>query len=90
MGGIYYVAAAGQYNGLFGMMVSGTASIPVTNTTVQGIMNGTITSLSGSAFVSQPYNFYGDLSMLFYLVNAVLIGYMAGALSGGSTNFNEC
>ncbi len=89
MGGIYYVAAAGQYNGLFGMMVGGTASIPVTNTTVAGIMNGTITSLSGTAFVSQSYNFYGDLSMLFYLVNAVIIGYMAGSLSGGSTNFKR-
>lgn len=35
------------------------------------------------------YNFYGDISMLFYLVNAVIIGYMAGALSGGSTNFKR-
>ena len=89
MGGIYYVAAAGQYNGLFGMMVGGTTSTPISNTTIAGILNGTITSLSGTAFVSQPYNFYGDLSMLFYLVNAVLIGYMAGALSGGSTNFKR-
>jgi hypothetical protein len=36
-----------------------------------------------------PYNFFGDMAMLFYLVNAVIIGYMAGALSGGSTNFKR-
>jgi hypothetical protein len=37
-----------------------------------------------------PYhNFYGDLSMLFYLVNAIIIGYMAGALTNGSTNFKR-
>jgi uncharacterized membrane protein len=27
--------------------------------------------------------------MLFYLVNAVVIGYMAGALTNGSTNFKR-
>ncbi len=35
------------------------------------------------------YNFYGDISMLFYLVNAIIIGYMAGALNNGSTNFKR-
>ena len=85
MGGIYYVAAAGQYNGLFGAMQSTTISI--SNSTLAGIANGTVTSITG--VTSQPYNFYGDLSMLFYLVNAVIIGYMAGSLSGGSTNFKR-
>ncbi len=59
MGGIYYVANAGQYNGIY-------ASAGVTT-----------------------YNFFGDISMLFYLVNAVIIGYMAGALNNGSTNFKR-
>jgi hypothetical protein len=35
------------------------------------------------------YNFFGDVSMLFYLVNAVIIGYMAGAINNGSTNFKR-
>lgn len=35
------------------------------------------------------YNFFGDISMLFYLVNAVIIGYMAGALNNGSTNLKR-
>jgi hypothetical protein len=35
------------------------------------------------------YNFYGDMSMLGYLVNAIIIGYMAGALNNGSTNFKR-
>ena len=35
------------------------------------------------------YNFYGDMSMLSYLVMAVIIGYMAGALSNGSMNFKR-
>jgi len=35
------------------------------------------------------YNFYGDLSMLSYLVMAVIIGYMAGALANGSMNFKR-
>ena len=59
MGGMYYVASAGQYNGLYSSM---------------GITN---------------YNFFGDISMLFYLVNAVIIGYMAGSLNNGSSNFKR-
>jgi hypothetical protein len=59
MGGMYYVASAGQYNGLYSSM---------------GITT---------------YNFFGDISMLFYLVNAVIIGYMAGAICNGSTNFKR-
>ena len=59
MGGMYYVASAGEYNGLY-------SSMGVTT-----------------------YNFFGDVSMLFYLVNAVIIGYMAGSLSGGSSNFKR-
>ena len=58
-GGMYYVASAGQYNGIY-------ASYGVTT-----------------------YNFFGDISMLFYLVNAVIIGYMAGSLNNGSTNFKR-
>jgi hypothetical protein len=38
---------------------------------------------------SPAYNFYGDISMLFYLVNAVIIGYIAGSLNNGSTNFKR-
>ena len=60
MGGMYYVASAGLYNGYYDYI--GTATY---------------------------HNFYGDLSMLFYLVNAVIIGYMAGALSNGSLNFKR-
>ncbi len=59
MGGMFYVASAGQYNGVY-------ATAGVTT-----------------------YNFYGDISMLFYLVNAVIIGYMAGALNNKSTNFKR-
>jgi len=59
MGGLYYVANAGHYNGLFG------------------------------TYGMTEYNYFGDVSMLFYLVNAVIIGYMAGALTNGSTNFKR-
>lgn len=38
---------------------------------------------------SPAYNFYGDISILFYLVNAVIIGYIAGSLTNGSTNFKR-
>ena len=41
------------------------------------------------ASYSPSYNYYGDISLLFYLVNAVIIGYMAGALNNGSTNFKR-
>ena len=61
MGGIYYVANAGQYT-------------------------STLCSYSKEL---TTYNFFGDISMLFYLVNAVIIGYMAGALNNGSTNFKR-
>ena len=59
MGGLYYVAAAGQYNGLY-------AASGVTT-----------------------YNFFGDVSMIFYCVNAIIIGYIAGSLANGSTNFKR-
>ncbi len=59
MGGIYYIASAGHYNGLY-------SSLGVTT-----------------------YNFFGDMSMLFYLVNAVIIGYIAGSLNQGSTSFKR-
>ncbi len=61
MGGMYYVASAGQYTSLYA-------------TYSQGLVN---------------YNFFGDVSMLFYLVNGVIIGYMAGALNNGSSNFKR-
>jgi hypothetical protein len=38
---------------------------------------------------SGHYNFFGDLSMLGYLVCAIIIGYMAGALNNGSTSFKR-
>ena len=59
MGGMYYVAQAGQYNGIY-------AASGVTT-----------------------YNFFGDISILFWLVNGVIIGYMGGALANGSTNFKR-
>ncbi len=50
-------------------------------------------SLSYEAYAAMlgdvHYNFFGDISMLFYLVNAIIIGYMAGALNNGSTNFKR-
>jgi hypothetical protein len=61
MGGLYYVASAGQYTSLYAVSSGGAVN----------------------------YNFFGDVSMLFYLVNAVIIGYMAGALNNGSTNFKR-
>ena len=59
MGGMFYVASAGQYNGVY---------------FAAGVTH---------------WNFFGDPSMMFYLVNAVIIGYMAGALTNGSTNFKR-
>ncbi len=90
MGGIYYVANAGQYNGLYAAYTQNALSIPISADTLAGISNGTITALSGVAAPMPPvYNFFGDISMLFYLVNAIIIGYMAGALNNGSTNFKR-
>ena len=89
MGGIYYVAQAGQYNGLYAMAGGVTVGVPVTNDTLLGIANGSVTFLAGSGYSSVPFNFFGDLSMLFWLVNAVIIGYIAGGLNNGSTNFKR-
>jgi hypothetical protein len=44
---------------------------------------------SYAAYNVFKYNFYGDMSMLCYLVMAVIIGYMAGALANGSMNFKR-
>jgi len=35
------------------------------------------------------YIFYGDMSMLGYLVNAIVIGYIAGSLNNRSTSFKR-
>ena len=35
------------------------------------------------------YNFFGDISMLYWIVYGIMIGYMAGALTSGSTNFKR-
>ena len=61
MGGLYYVASAGQYTSLYAVYSGG----------------------------SVAYNFFGDVSMLFWIVYGVVIGYMAGALNNGSTNFKR-
>src|SRR3990170_3278817 len=50
---------------------------------------GLYTGYYASYDASFYHNFFGDLSMLGYLVNAVIIGYMAGALCNGSTNFKR-
>jgi hypothetical protein len=65
MGGTYYMATAGLYNGYYAYL--------------------------GYTYPNDPiyHNFYGDLSMLFYLVNAIIIGYMAGALNNKSTSFKR-
>ncbi len=59
MGGLFYVASAGHFNGVY------------------------------SAAGVTTYNFFGDISMMFYLVNAIIIGYMAGALNNRSTSFKR-
>ncbi len=60
MGGTYYLASAGLYNGYYSFMPA-----------------------------DVYHNFYGDPSMLFWIVYGVIIGYMAGALNNGSTNFKR-
>lgn len=59
MGGMYYLASAGQYNGVY-------AAAGVTT-----------------------YNFFGDISLLMWILYGVIIGYMAGSLNNGSTNFKR-
>jgi hypothetical protein len=44
---------------------------------------------SYAAYGVFDYNFFGDMSFLFYLVNAIMIGYIAGSLSNGSANFKR-
>jgi hypothetical protein len=36
-----------------------------------------------------PWNFFRDTSVLGYIINGILIGYMAGALNNKSTNFKR-
>jgi hypothetical protein len=61
MGGMYYVASAGQYTSSYAVALNGAVN----------------------------YNFFGDISMLFWIVYGVIIGYMAGSLTNGSTNFKR-
>jgi len=49
---------------------------------------GHYNALYASAGVT-TYNFFGDISMLYWIVYGVIIGYMAGALNNGSTNFKR-
>ncbi len=50
-----------------------------------GLYNGYYASYPADVY----HNFYGDPSMMFWIVYGVLIGYMAGALVNGSTNFKR-
>jgi hypothetical protein len=63
MGGIYYVASAGLYNGYYGTTTNGMGGL--------------------------KYNFFGDISVLMWILYGVSIGYMAGSLANGSTNFKR-
>ncbi len=44
---------------------------------------------SYASYNTFTYNFFGDMSMLGYLVMAVIIGYMAGSLNNGSSSFKR-
>jgi hypothetical protein len=50
---------------------------------------GLYTGYYGSYDSSFYHNFFGDMSVLAWLVNGVIIGYMAGALNNKSTNFKR-
>lgn len=54
-----------------------------------GYSNGSYSAAYGALKIFNTYNFYGDLSMLGYLVMAVIIGYMGGALANGSMDFKR-
>jgi hypothetical protein len=43
----------------------------------------------GTQYIGTQYNFFRDPSMIGYLINGILIGYIAGALVLGSTNFKR-
>jgi hypothetical protein len=42
-----------------------------------------------TGYYAGTQNYYGDMATLGYLVNAIVIGYMAGALNNRSTNFKR-
>ena len=50
-----------------------------------GLYNGYYASYPADVY----HNFYGDPSVMFWIVYGVLVGYMAGALVNGSTNFKR-
>jgi hypothetical protein len=76
MGGTYYLAVAGNSTANYlKYAIMSINNFVAGNTETFGALT--------------PYNFFGDMAMLFYLVNAVIIGYMAGALTNGSTNFKR-
>ena len=62
-----------------------------------GFLMGSVFYLAYAGLFSLDYNYYGqsqwnffrDASMLGYIVNAILIGYIAGALSKGSSSFKR-
>ena len=72
--------------GAAGFILGGAYYLAVAGNSTANYMKYSI--MYGAEMVT-PYNFFGDMAMLFYLVNAVIIGYMAGALSGGSMNFKR-
>jgi hypothetical protein len=59
------------------------------------IMGGMYYVASAGLFTSYyatsnpPYNFFGDMSMLSWILYGVVVGYMAGALCNKSTNFKR-
>jgi len=74
--------------GAAGFIMGGAYYLAVAGNSTANYMKYAIMT-AGTEYAITPYNFFGDMAMLFYLVNAVIIGYMAGALSGGSMNFKR-
>jgi len=61
-----------------------------------GFLMGTVYYLSMAGYSSfaylgygQTWNFFADASLLCYIVDGILIGYIAGALNNGSYNFKR-
>jgi hypothetical protein len=61
-----------------------------------GFLMGTFYYLSMAGYSTVTYleygvtvNFFKDASLIMYIVNGVIIGYISGSLSGGSTNFKR-
>jgi len=85
LGSIYYLATAG-YQYVFNLHEYGSGTYNPPSGTFPGYWAGMAYDVDGTLLYT---NMWGDITIIAFIIVAMLIGYVAGALNGKSTSFKR-